>query len=379
MAGVILFEFALGYPFSYIIATPFRKVISPEYYDDTYLKTARWPQPDSNPYKATVKFEYKSHAYSVDRIVRCYQDLGKTFVHGPGRYIWYSHLKLFVVPLHDGGTFIADIPNDFCDTYTGITQSQPLDRQANGFTYLDNGLSPTYLETYFFRADTTHNVAVAGDKYAIDPKQVHVSATHLNETNFEYSPNRQSLFYSQYHRPGYGNYFPKPTGKTIYLTGLRTTVLFKAQWSKNAQLVEFLADKTEPTLVPKKLLPGSHTRIKPSKELERQVREFFQKKEYSIEDLDPGKRFYVFMNLTGRHEWQLDYSQLGGFRYFRRGCDLEFKNCQFQDNIRDFLKEDFVKIGSWTEKLSNISGIYLPNEQVILSHPAHETSPFDTR
>ncbi|MBL4741053.1 MAG: hypothetical protein JKY12_08650 [Sneathiella sp.] len=374
--GLVFLDYTLDHAFSYRFGAIFRPLISPEYYDDTYQKTAQWPLPDSKPFKATVKFEYKSRSYSVDRVVRCYRDVGKMNVHGTG-FIWYSHLKLFVVPLHDGGIFIADIPGKFCDTYSGVSQSQPIKRLANGFTYLDNEKSPTYLETYFFRADTTYNVAVSGKKHPIDPKKVYVSAEWYNKADIDYSSNKQSQVYSSYHNPSAAILSHKANKNTLYLTGLRTTVLFKAQWAKNAHLVEFLSDKTEPTLVPKGLLPGRHGKRDPSKELEQQVNTFFQKRGYSIEALDPGKYFYVFMRLTELHEWQVDYSQIGGFRYFRRACDAEFKNCRFQENIRQFLKTDFVKIRGLTENVTNISGIYLPQEQIILSYPIHKTIYLD--
>lgn len=370
-------DFVLGHSFSYLIGVPIRKVISSEYYDDTYLKSARWPLPDSKPFKATISFEYKSRSYTADRIVRCYQDLGKTFVHS-SRFIWYSHLELFAIPLHDGGAFIARIPIEFCDTNTGVNQSQPIHRRANGITYVDNMKSPTYLETHFSREDSSHNTAVIGPKHPIDPQKVFITATHIDEIDIEYSSNQHYRVNENHFDPGRSLQFYKPDDRTVYLSGVTLDVLLKAHWSKNEQLLEFLAEKTAPTLVPKNLLPYSNSKAEQSIELAQQIRAFFEREGYSSHDLDLKKSFNVFLELTNRHEWRLNLSQLGGFRYFKRGCHKEYTDCQPQENIRDFLKEDYVKIGNFKEKISNIAGIYLPDDEIILAHPVQSTINLQT-
>jgi len=355
----LLFDFLSGHQAFYEVAAIFRQWVKPELYGDTY-NTATWPVEGGSPFKVVAEVEFKGQRYEVSSTVRCYRYRRFNLLTFP-EFLWRPHLVMMPIKLKGGGLVSSAIPR-YCDQYDGPL-NEPLVPDIFSFQYLDDLEYPTFIAEY---SNTTMNMAILSDPKLLDPQTFKISAFPVTDTNVSYTSNREDIKYRFLFdklKPYQETQIPK---QAMTFSGLSGFLYFESQWRRNPELVEFLKNQTEPTLVPEHLMEDVPNSLKGLPGAEEQVAHFLSKKNLQPVSLNYKYMMRIWLRLSGEREWTLDFDSIGVERSFRRGCDDDFQNCSKIPVGRKAAEFDQVRVGDHLFDVLSYPTIYLPDDQLII-------------
>jgi len=361
---VVFVDYVTKHSIYYQTASIFRKLVKPELYDDTYSTLAVWPIEGGKPFMVRATFDYKGEPYSVERTIRCYQDRNFSEVSAQ-EFSWYVQLNRISVPLDDGGLFFSGIAN-LCDRDKGLSKDRLKIDRSIPFKYADSIADPTYIEHYNLSEGESGNIAIAHDNDTIDPASVEVRAFPIEGGDVKYASNVDEGVFTALFGERVWSDAEKDLGRKISFSFTSGFILFEAQWRQNPELVKFLKDVKTPTVVPRELVRNIPHEPGNSQIAVGQVKSFYSSKNLQSVRQNMERKFYVWLKLKSRTQWEFDFASVGVTRAFRRGCDDAFKNCSMVPITRDITNLDKLVAGNISVDVMSQPSIYLPQDKIII-------------
>jgi len=356
----LLFDYMTNHQIFYQTAEIFRKWVKPELYDGTY--GMYWPVEGGSPFKVVAEIEFEGRKYEGSSTVRCYQYRNYTDLSNH-EFHWAPHISVVLIPLKGGGLISSRNPR-YCDRLDGPL-NEPLAYNNYSFQYLDDREHPTFIGEYSSAVMELGNMAILSDPKALDPREFNIRVFPIDDATVSYT-NREDTKY----RFLFGKSKPykeaQITKQAMTFSGLSGYLYFESEWRRDPELVEFLKDKTEPTLVPEHLMEDVRGSPKGLPSLEEQVADFLSKKNLEPVHLNYNQIMETWFRLSGEREWTLDFDSIGVKRAFRRGCDDNFQNCSIIPVGRKAAEFDQVRVGDHLFDASSQPAIYLSSDQIIV-------------